>query len=335
MPRHVEIVEGWRPASSLRNPHVQSMLASIPLRRPAVKRQSQALRVRSEERILLCRDGIRLHGMLSRHGDRPHPLVLMIHGWEGSAESLYLLSAASALFTAGFDVFRLHLRDHGPSYPLNRQLFNAGRLGEVLDAVCQVQAEEKPPAFFLAGFSMGGNFTLRVAAAAESAGLPLDGAIAVSPVLEPRSSLEALDQGPWLYRRYFLHNWREALRRKSRCFPDLIDWSRVEKLETITALTEYCVEYHSEFPDLQAYLNGYAVTGDRLSDLSVPTWLIMADDDPINPAADLARLAGSERLHVVRTGYGGHCGFIDDWRFNSWVDRFLVRQFRALLPAAL
>lgn len=335
IPRHEESRVAWRPARSLRSPHVQSMLASLAWRRPAVNRQARPLRARSEEWILPCRDGIRLHGLLSRHGDRARPLVTLIHGWEGSADSLYLLSAASALFAAGFDVFRLHLRDHGPSYPLNRELFNAGRLGEVLDAVCGVRERIAAPAFFLAGFSMGGNFTLRVAAEAGSVGLGLDGAIAVSPVLEPRNSLIALDQGPWLYRRYFLRNWHQALRRKSRCFPDLIDWRKVEKLDTITALTEYCVEHHSEFPDLQAYLDGYAVTGDRLRNLAIPTWLIMADDDPINPAADLARLAGSKQLHVLRTGYGGHCGFIDDWRFNSWVDRFLVRQFRALLPAEL
>ncbi len=38
---------------------------------------------------------------------------MLMHGWEGSADSLYLLSASQSLFEAGFEVVRLNFRDHG------------------------------------------------------------------------------------------------------------------------------------------------------------------------------------------------------------------------------
>jgi predicted alpha/beta-fold hydrolase len=62
--------------------------------------------------------------------------------------------------------------------------------------------------------------------------------------------------------------------------------------------------------------------------LRVPARVLVAADDPIIPAADLRRLAPSERLTIVRTRYGGHCGFIEDWRRPSYADRFMLERFQ-------
>ena len=79
--------------------------------------------------------------------------------------------------------------------------------------------------------------------------------------------------------------------------------------------------------DLAAYLDGYAVTGDRLATLRVPASVLLAEDDPIVPAADLSRLAASPRLSVVRTRYGGHCGFTAGVTGPSAADLFVLREF--------
>ena len=60
---------------------------------------------------------------------------MLLHGWEGSADSTYLLSLAQSLFAAGFEVVRLNLRDHGATHHLNRELFHSCRLPEVVGAV--------------------------------------------------------------------------------------------------------------------------------------------------------------------------------------------------------
>jgi len=53
----------------------------------------------------------------------------------------------------------------------------------------------------------------------------------------------------------------------------------------------------------------------------------LAEDDPIVPAADLARLAASSQLTVARTRYGGHCGFALGVMGPSAADRFVLEQF--------
>ena len=69
------------------------------------------------------------------------------------------------------------------------------------------------------------------------------------------------------------------------------------------------------------------MTGDRLATLRVPSSLLLAEDDPIVPAVDLARLAASSQLTVTRTRYGGHCGFALGVMRPSAADRFVLEQF--------
>ena len=73
----------------------------------------------------------------------------------------------------------------------------------------------------LAGFSLGGNFLLRVAADAPQAGLDIASVVAISPVLEPRATLAAIESGPGIYRRYFVSKWSASLRAKQRAWPQL------------------------------------------------------------------------------------------------------------------
>lgn len=326
----------WQPQRGLRNRHIQSLLASLKLRKPWLERKAQQLKAQASEMLLDGGDGVRLHGLLSQHAkDQARPLVVLIHGWEGCVDSLYLLSAASALYQAGFDVFRLHLRDHGPTHHLNRALFHANRLQEVVNALADLQARTTPSRFFLAGFSLGGNFALRVAAT-DNTSLHLDAVIGVSPVLEPKHTLIALEEGLPLYRSYFLKKWRRSLGNKARHYPDLVDLRELQALpNNMTRMTEYFVARHTDYPSPDAYFNGYALTDDRLDQIRMPTWLVMADDDPVNPVADLDRVQGNALLRVVRTRYGGHCGFIADWRLNSWVDGFLVQRFAEVVANGL
>jgi len=61
------------------------------------------------------------------------------------------------------------LRDHGDTHHLNRELFHSCRLPEVIGAVRALQQHFAGTALQLVGFSLGGNFMLRVAAQAREA----------------------------------------------------------------------------------------------------------------------------------------------------------------------
>jgi predicted alpha/beta-fold hydrolase len=318
-------VSSFAPSSWLSNPHVQSILPSLKLRKPWLKRRARRMLSVSVDHVLDCGDGVRLLGHYSSRQAAGLPpakhLAVLLHGWEGSAESLYVLSLGSHLFELGCDVFRINFRDHGPSHHLNEDIFHSCRLDEVVGAVKRIQTMFPAAKITLAGFSLGGNFTLRVAAASANAGIRLERAIAVCPVLRPHSAMDVLETGPFVYRFYFMDKWKRSLRMKQSLFPQRFDFGPILSQRSLQRMTEILVERFSDFADIDAYLNGYAITGPVLANLSVPSHVFCALDDPIIPSQDLKDLARSPNLHINAVAHGGHCGFMDRWTGPSWADR--------------
>ena len=319
----------FSPPGWLSNAHVQSILPSLKLRKPWLNRRARDLLRASTDHIVDCGAGVRLLGHYSSQqalGRSPaRQLAILLHGWEGSAESLYVLSLGSYLFQRGCDVFRLNFRDHGPSHHLNEDIFHSCRLDEVVGAVKCIRGMFPEARTTIAGFSLGGNFALRVAAAAPNAGIQLDRAIAVCPVLRPHSTMEILENGPLVYRWYFMDKWKRSLRLKQSLFPQRFDFGPILSQRSIKAMTEILVARFSEFADLDSYLNGYAIVGAALANLSIPSHILFALDDPIIPAVDLKDLARTPHLHINTIEHGGHCGFMDKWSAESWADRQIAK----------
>lgn len=320
------------PPRSLRSAHVQTIAASSWARRLLVERRARAFRDAAVPRILVCPDGTRLEALLSLHGDdSQRPLVVGLHGWHGCADSLYMLSVGAALYGQGLDVARLHLRDHGGTHGLNPGLFHSCLLQEVVDAIGVLREQFPHKPMLLLGFSLGGNFALRVARAAEDAGLELQRTLAVCPVLDPAATMTALDGGWFVYRHYFMQKWRRSMLHKEMHFPERYDFSATRSIRALGPMTDWFVEHHTDFRDSEAYLDGYSITGDYLCDLQVSSRIISALDDPVIPAAGLRDLAPSANLDISVTRFGGHCGFIKDHRLGSWLDAVVLQDFQHTL----
>lgn len=319
----------FAPTGWIANRHLQSCLPSSPFRRRLLRRKAVSLVALSRDLVLDCGAGVRLHSWYTpQPPDARAPargLVVLIHGWEGAGDSSYMLSSAIHMYAAGWDVIRLHLRDHGPSHHLNEDLFHSNRLPEVVGAIARIAELFPELPLCLAGFSLGGNFALRVAARADAAGIPLARVLAVCPVLDPASTLDAMEDGPGLYQRYFMAKWRRSLHTKARLFPQRYAFGDLRRFRSLRTMTDFVVRDFSEYHDLASYLAGYAIVGDALAPISVPTLIVAAADDPVIPARDLPRLARPASLRVLETERGGHCGFLPSLGAMSWLDEQLLR----------
>jgi predicted alpha/beta-fold hydrolase len=319
----------FRPARWLRGRHVQTILPSFPPRRTRVQRRAAPLQAASAELLLNCGDGVTLqafHSSQARRGHEPGKrLAVLLHGWEGSADSQYLLSLAQTLFDAGLEVVRLNLRDHGATHHLNRELFHSCRLPEVLGAVRTLARDFNGIPMVLAGFSLGGNFMLRVAAHGDGRQLPIERVIAISPVLDPAVTLDTLEQGAPIYHSYFVRKWSRSLVKKQQAWPGHYDFGELLRVRSLREMTRQLVLSHTEYPTLEDYLAGYSITGARLTTLAVPATVFTSLDDPIIEAADLERLARLPQLDIVTTAHGGHCGFIESMGDSNWIDAQTVK----------
>jgi predicted alpha/beta-fold hydrolase len=305
------------------------MLASTFARRGPITRRASPVTAAQREILLDCGDGVRLQCFVSTPEHSTGRPVVLLHGWEGSAESLYVLSLSQQLFERGFEVVRLNLRDHGLTHHLNRELFHSCRLPEVVGAVQALQRNFPGKPLQLVGFSLGGNFMLRVAAQAADANLHLEKVVAVSPVLEPVETLIALESGIPGYQLYFVRKWMRSLRIKEAAWPGEYDFRELGRLADLRRMTTELVRRFTEFPSLDDYLNGYSITGGRLSRLEVPALIITSLDDPIIPAHSLAQVRGSAALRFLVTRLGGHCGFLERLTGPTWVERRIVAELEA------
>jgi predicted alpha/beta-fold hydrolase len=325
------IGDSFRPTRYLRNGHVQTILASSPFRAWG----KNSMRDAARQVILTTRDKIRLLGLYSpHHAQKTVGKVILLHGWEGSADSTYILCTGNALYRRGYDIFRLNFRDHGNSHHLNQGIFYAILLEEVFQAVRQVcmQATEKP--VFLVGFSLGGNFALRIARRTQQDSIKnLYHVAAISPVLDPAKSTFKIDQYP-LIRKYFLKKWLKSLKKKQQLYPDVYDFTPVMSLKTIQAVTDALLETYSDFNSAAQYFREYSLLGDALKDLAVDTTIIAARDDPIIPIEDFYRLELNEHTYLSIHDFGGHNGFIDGFFLKSWYEQQLADLFDRIIKAA-
>ncbi len=319
----------------LKNAHLQSILSSSAWRKRAGLKRITALGVVGHAHILSLPEGIRLSGLYyaAPGGATNKAMVLLLHGWEGSAESSYINHSAAALLAEGIDVFALNFRDHGQSHGLNEGLFHSCRLQEVLDATQQIVALFKPRHFFIAGYSLGGNFTLRLALAAPSHDLPIAGAFAICPPVDPSAVVRALETGPALYHWYFMKKWRGSLRRKRELFPHAHAFNDDILQRDMRGLTQWLVEQHTDWDNEEAYFSGYSVAGNRLATLQVPTRILAAMDDPVIPIASLNSMQCPDTLQLEVSAHGGHCGFIENWYLQGFAERWLKNAVTQALDA--
>ncbi|GAB3737498.1 alpha/beta fold hydrolase [Luteimonas pelagia] len=328
---------GYHPPRWLRDPHLQTVLGSSPLRRQRGRRALDALDAIHAAHLVDGGDGVRLQGVHSAiRGRAPRALAVLLHGWEGSAESGYMRLTAATLLAAGFDVFRLNFRDHGDTHHLNEDLFHSNRIDEVVHAVGDVARRILPatgPArpLCLAGYSLGGNFALRIGLRAPAAGLEVAGIASVCPVLDPAATMDAMEAGLPLYHWYFARKWRRSLVRKRALFPDRFDVDDATLGLPLRPLTRWLVERHTDFGDLDRYFDGYAIAGDRLATLAPPAWILTAADDPVIPIAHFHALALPPTTRLEIASHGGHCGFIRDLRLRGHAEHWVADRLGAAL----
>lgn len=293
------------PPHWMRPAMVQTGLASLKFR----KRGRTALETSSVDEILCTPEGVKLKAVISEPTTESSPIVIFIHGWEGSSDSTYVVSAARRIYARGVGVVRLNLRDHGETHSLNEGAFYATLFDEVFDSLKMICERYKGRPVLLMGFSLGGNYALRISRRLAQLKIDnLEHIIAVSPVVDPPSSNPTLDENK-IIRSYFLKKWKRSMRLKQAAFPDLYDFSDVLGMTDTMAMTEISVSRYTDYPDAMAYLAGYAIAPNDLKNCPVALTIIAAKDDPVVPMHMCESLNLNDKGHLFMWDYGGHNGF--------------------------
>ena len=308
----------YEPPFGLSNPHLQTMSSSV-LRKWSLKNALTDFLGTGEDQIFDV-NGQKLTATLHQQEDKVRPMIAILPGWLGSGDSSYALGFAHRLWTAGYSVARLTLRDHGETAALNETMFNSALTDEVVGFVhAATQTAERVGVL---GFSLGGNFALRVARAD-----PTLNVLAICPAIEPRNTMYSIDRNV-IYQRYFLNKWRDIWRVKAETFKGLYRLSDIAAFNSIQTLTEHFVAAQTEFNNVDTYFSAYDLSGDALA--GVTASVLVAKDDPIIPFSQFANLPDS--LSIEFTDKGGHGAYLKNWQLESWLDDYVEQHFSRTLP---
>lgn len=319
----------FEPQWPLRHAQIQSALASFKPRN--WPRRGHRMARAAQRHVLDCGAGVRLMGLHSPQpaGWAPRGLAVLIHGWEGSHDSVYLFSLACTLYDEGYNVFRLNLRDHGGTHSLNEELFHSARLDEVLGAIKAIEHLDPTRPLFVVGFSLGGNFALRIGLRGTEQNVRPDLSVGICPAIQPGATLTALDRGPKLFHSYFMNKWRRTLLAKAAAWPQRYDFSDIWALTSFTEITARFVERYTEYGALEKYLAAYTLTADLLQASPSPLAIITAQDDPVVPYSDFRGIEDRPGLRFLAPRHGGHCGFVENFRLRSWAEKRVLEMFKA------
>jgi hypothetical protein len=271
---------------------------------------------------------------------RDAPLVLLLHGLEGSARRGYAINTYSALAARGLRAVGLNFRSCGGEPNLTARFYHSGETDDlrvVLDALAQRFGQQVAAAI---GFSLGGNVLLKYLAE-EGAGARLRAAVAVSVPYDLAAGADALDATRMgrFYTGHFLASLISKLEAKSSLLDARIDLERIRRARSFREFDDAATAPLHGFTGADDYYSRSS-SGPLLDRVRVPTLLIHSADDPFLPPAALPRAAIERNpcLRVVLTGRGGHVGFIagSPWRPLFWVEQEAARYLgEALRPGRL
>jgi uncharacterized protein len=310
----------FEPHPLLKNGHAMTIVAAFALRRFSLPAP--------EKRLFEVEPGSKIlgHCHWEEGKRRDAPVLVLVHGLEGSSDSNYMKGIAEKAWWRGFHVVRLNQRNCGGTERLTTTLYNSGMSSDYRAVFEELACLDGFERIFFAGYSMGGNLVTKMAGEFGSA-VPaqLGGVCAVCPALDLAACADALERRDnYFYERHFVTNLMTRYARKAELFPERYSRNGFGAIRTVREFDDAITAPQFGFRNAQEY---YEAAGAKrvLSSIRVPMLIITAQDDPFVPyeATVAAGVQCNPAIRFLGPEHGGHCGFISR---HSGAERFWAEE---------
>lgn len=316
------VIKQFEPHRWLRNGHTQTIAGAFVGRTFSVPPgEAQLFRIDAETQLKgLC------HWQAKKRRDLP--VIVVVHGLEGSCDSNYAAGIADKAWARGLHSVRMNQRNCGGTERLTPTLYNSGLSGDYR-AVLMELIDEGFEQIFFAGYSMGGNLVTKMAGElGQQAPRQLKGVAAVCPALDLSACADALEKPVnFVYERHFVKNLMARYRRKAELFPERYAKDGFGPIRTVREFDDEITAPVFGYKDAEEYYQ--AASAKRvIANVKVPLLLMTAQDDPFVPYASFlrAQVDANPCVQFVTPEHGGHCGFISrfEGRERFWAEERIV-----------
>ncbi|MBI3635698.1 MAG: alpha/beta fold hydrolase [Candidatus Rokubacteria bacterium] len=271
-----------------------------------------------------------------RDGPAGTPLVMVLHGLEGSARSHYVVELLNAVAAQGWRGAALNFRSCSGEPNRLPRFYHSGDTADLDEVVRLLAAREPELRLGLIGVSLGGNVILKwLGERGEAVPEVLRGAVTISVPYDLAACARVLDRGfrRAVYTANFMRTLRRKVREKAAALAPLIDVRAVGRARTFAAYDRLVTAPLHGFADEVDYWTRSS-SGRYLGGIRRRALLINAVDDPFVPPETLPDAAGLPAgVEAIFTPHGGHAGFLEGppWRLTSWAGRRAVAFLADLL----
>lgn len=320
------VIPPFEPAVGLSSGHLQTLYGVFRPGRPSI--------AGTVERKLCFADGdlAVLHDDTPKEWSRGDHVVLLMHGLAGCHQSGYMARTAAKLLQRNVRVFRMDHRGCGAGEHLAENPYHAGRIRDLEAAIRMLERLCPSSPVSVAGFSLSGNLLLRYLGD-DPAGLPLSlfRAVAICPPVDLKHCVEQLGTTRMgqRYDWYFARQLVNRLAERPQWRDDVPLASAKRPPRRIIEFDELYTAPASGFESAEHYY-AEASAMSFIGNISVPTTILAAKDDPMVCSAPLQQLTLPSNVTLCLTQHGGHLGFtgrkgVDadqrwmDWRVVDWL----------------
>lgn len=310
--------EIFKSAWWLPNSHLQTIWPAL-LRRPI-----KSLVTKRERFELSDGDFVDLDWAISNATPSCSPIVLILHGLEGSIESPYAQGMLHAIARQGWRGVIMHFRSCSGEPNRLPRLYHSGETNDVQEIITILRDREPDTQIAGIGFSMGGNVLLKWLGETREKNF-LNAAVAVSVPFELDKTVNRLQQGfSRVYEWHIMRQLREKIQTKFSEQNSPIDLSNQDMVRTIREFDEKITVPLHGFASVDEY---YQKSSSRqyLKHIQIPTLLVQALDDPFmteDIIPEPHEISAYVQLEVTKNG--GHVGFISGkypWRPEYWLEQ--------------
>jgi predicted alpha/beta-fold hydrolase len=313
----------FRPAWWLPGAHLQTLYPSFARRRTVPELQRERLELPDGDFI-----------DIDWTGNTQGPVVLVLHGLEGSLESHYTSGILTALAAQGYRAGLMYFR--GCSGEPNRlpRSYHSGETGDLQIVIRHVGKSSPDKPLAVIGYSLGGNVLLKcLGEQGDKAAITT--AVAVSVPFELDRAARRLEQGlSRIYQSHLLKKLHQSVKSRAAIHPPIIPLQELPGLKTFRQFDDAITAPLHGFRDVDDY---YSQSSSRqyLRHIGVPVLIIQALDDPFLPSGAIpkdAELSQAVTLELAR--HGGHVGFVGGntpLAAHYWLEQRICSHLQAYL----
>lgn len=253
------------------------------------------------------------------------PIVVLLHGLEGSVQSHYAGGMMATLSGRGWRAVMMHFRGCSGEHNRLARGYHSGDTGDLRFLLNQVRNRYPARRLAAIGYSLGGNVLLKYLGEAGE-DTPLCSAVSVSVPFDLSSAADRLQQGfSRIYQRYLINKICKRVEDKFRSRKDApFNTADLDKWRNFHLFDNFVTAPLHGFASSREY---YRLCSSRqfLKSIKIPTLLLQAKDDPfLAPGAIPADEELAEPVVLELSNKGGHVGFIAGrfpWRTERWLEQ--------------